>query len=407
MYRGWRVVGGSFVCQAFVNGFFTYAISMLTGPVQESFEVGIEQVMYGLSLGNLLGLVTMPLAGALLDRRSVRAVMAFGLLFFALSISAAAYSQDILQYTLAIGLSMAVVTAFAGPMTASILASRWFTVSRGKAMGISAVGTSAGGVLVPMLIAMWLPEYGWRGALLNLAVVLVVFVLPLIWFTVRGWPRELGLEPEAMSGVESVDVVHGLLGVRQILSMREFWAISLAFGLMFCSYVAILANLTPYVTGLGHTAERASALIMVVAVSSIFGKLSFGIAADRFSRRAGLWTAQAMVISGALLLSTEPGMTLLVLACMLLGFAGGGILPVWGTLTAEVFGLTSYGQAMGLMGPVITLCVLPGFPLAGRLHDLTGSFSLGLMVFAAIVFAAALCLFLLRARPAVAKVQTA
>ena len=51
MFYGWRIVGGSFVSQAFVVGFFTYAVSLLTQPVQESFDVGVEMVMYSLTCG--------------------------------------------------------------------------------------------------------------------------------------------------------------------------------------------------------------------------------------------------------------------------------------------------------------------------------------------------------------------
>ena len=44
MFYGWRIVGGSFLSQAFVVGFFTYAVSLLTKPVQDSFGVSVEAV---------------------------------------------------------------------------------------------------------------------------------------------------------------------------------------------------------------------------------------------------------------------------------------------------------------------------------------------------------------------------
>ena len=43
MFYGWRIVGGGFLSQAFVIGFFTYAVSLLTQPVQETFGVGVER----------------------------------------------------------------------------------------------------------------------------------------------------------------------------------------------------------------------------------------------------------------------------------------------------------------------------------------------------------------------------
>ena len=62
MFYGWRVVGGGFLSQAFVIGFFTYAVSLLTQPVQESFDVSVEMVMYSLTFGTFIGLFAMPIA---------------------------------------------------------------------------------------------------------------------------------------------------------------------------------------------------------------------------------------------------------------------------------------------------------------------------------------------------------
>ena len=56
MFYGWRIVAGSFLSQAFVIGFFTYAVSLLTQPVQESFGVSVEMVMYSLTLGTFISL---------------------------------------------------------------------------------------------------------------------------------------------------------------------------------------------------------------------------------------------------------------------------------------------------------------------------------------------------------------
>ena len=63
---------------------------------------------------------------------------------------------------------------------------------------------------------------------------------------------------------------------------------------------------------------------------------------------------------------------------------------------AKLFGLASYGRAMGLIGPLVTLCVLPAFPLAGRLYDLSGDFKLTLFVFSGVVVAAGVLLIPLR-----------
>lgn len=396
MFYGWRVVGGSFLSQAFAIGFFTYAISLITVPVQQSFDVSIEMVMYSLTFGTFVGLIAMPVAGVLLDRLPARGLFAAGLLFFSLGLWLLGETATIAQYIVVFGLTMALVNALAGSMISSAVVSRWFAANRGKALGVAATGTSIGGVLVPWLITYWLPDYGWRGALQNLSIVILVGVLPIVLWTIRGWPSDIGVQVEQLEHDPDADGALLQLGVKDILRNPNFWWLGISLGLLFSSYSAILANLTPYATQLGHEGAAASRLIMVVAIFGLLGKLVFGAAADVLSHKWALWTAQLLLFTGFLLLAQQPSYSLVILACVLLGLAAGGMLPIWGALIAEIFGLQSYGRAFGLMGPLITVFVMLGFPLVGRLFDVTGDFNLGLWISSALMTVAAVLLVPLR-----------
>jgi len=396
MFYGWRIVGGSFLAQAFVLGFFTYAVSLLTQPVQESFDVGVEMVMYSLTCGTFIGLVTMPIVGILLDKLSVRILFAAGIVLFALGLWLLGQSATIIQYIVIFGMTMALANALAGSMISSAVVSRWFAENRGKALGVAATGTSVGGILVPGLITLWLPDYGWRGTLENLAIVLIVIVLPVVLWTIRSWPSEVGIQESEEGAVGGSASSAAQLNLKDIVSNPNFWWLAGALGLLFSSYTAILSNMTPYATQLGHQEEAASGLIMVVAISGLLGKLLFGMAADRLGHKLALWSAQLLVAVGFAVLAMEPSYPLILLACVSMGLAAGGMLPVWGAFIADIFGLQSYGRAFGLMAPIITLFVMVGFPLTGRLYDVTGSFSLCLWIFSGLMAVAAILVVPLR-----------
>lgn len=396
MFYGWRIVGGSFLSQAFVFGFFTYAVSLLTQPVRESFDVGVEMVMYSLTCGTFMGLFAMPIVGVLLDKLSVRKLFAAGIVLFAVGLWLLSKSATIIQYIVIFGITMALANALAGAMISSAVVSRWFVENRGRALGVAATGTSVGGVLMPGLITFWLPDYGWRGTLENIAIVLIVFVLPVVLWTIRSWPTEVGIQASQQGeGVGSATAA-AELGLKDILRNPNFWWLAAALGLLFSAYAAILSNMTPYAAQLGHSAESASRLIMVVAISGLLGKLLFGMAADLLGHKLALWSAQLLVAIGFVVLAMEPSYSLILLACVSIGLAAGGMLPVWGAFIADIFGLQSYGRAFGLMAPIITLFVMVGYPLTGRLYDATGSFSLCLWIFAALMVVAAMLVVPLR-----------
>ena len=396
MASGWRVVGGSFVSQAFVIGFFTYAVSLLTQPVQESFDASVEMVMYSLTFGTFLSLATTPIVGILIDRISVRRIFVTGILVFALGLWLLAKTETILQYIVIFGVTMALVNALAGSMISSAIVSRWFANNRGKALGVAATGTSVGGVLVPGLMTFWLPDYGWRGSLEYLAAVLLIVVVPVVFWCIRNWPQDTKNDEAVAENARGSVSRAKQLTSKDILANSNFWWLSISLGLLFSTYTAILSNLTPYAAQLGRGSDLASGLIIVVAISGLVGKLLFGAAADIMSHKLALWMAQLLLALGYALLAVAPDYWLVILACMSIGLAAGGMLPVWGALTAEIFGLTSYGRAFGLMGPIVTIFVMVGFPLTGRLYDITGSFALCLWIYTGLMVVAAALLMPLR-----------
>ena len=400
MFYGWRVVAGAFIAQLFVVGFYTYAASLLVGPVKEAFGVSLEQVMYSLAAATVAGLVVQPIAGVLIDRLPVRWLMAAGALVYGLGLLLLARSDGILEYIIVFGVALSLANSFAGPMCASAVIARWFTASRGRAMGIAAIGTSVGGIVVPGVVSAWLADGDWRLALEYFAYAVLLIMLPAVVLLIRGQPADLGMEPEPdASGTATIAEPTQVLQLPDILRDPRFWYIGLCVGLLFAAYSAILSNLTPYATNQGFTPEQASTMIMAVAIGGFAGKLLFGMLADKLPQRVGLWLAQGLVVLAFVALATGPGYTLLLIFCVILGLATGGMLPVWGAMMAQVFGIASYGRAMGLMGPVITLCMLPSYPVVGRLFDASGSYVSSLYLASVVVVVSALLLLPLRVGP--------
>ena len=385
MFFGWRVVAGSFVAMMLVLGFFTYTFTLFVTPLREEFGVGLEAVMYSLTLGTLLGLVVSPLSGILIDRVPIRALMTAGCLLVALGFWAMSRSSSIGMFNLIFALTFSIGNGIAGTMPGSAVVSRWFIRSRGRAMGITTIGTSVGGMTLPGLATWWMAESGWRGTLENFALVALFVVTPWVWFNIRSRPSDLGLLPDGVKedpDAPAAPVETGEApGMLEIVRRKEFWLIGLSVGFLIAAFSATLANLSPYAVELGASKAQASTLITLLAITGLIGKLIFGAAADRFSLKWGLWASQSLVGVALVLMIIQPPYPLLVFAALCLGFATGGLLPVWNSMMALVFGVNSFGRAMGIMGPLITLFVMPAYVLVGRLHDLQGDYTGSLSVF--------------------------
>ena len=402
MFYGWTIVGGVFIAQLFVTGFMTYAFGLMVVPIQTDFGASRAELMYGLTASTIIGLFLSPVIGAMVDKRSIRVLMSIGALIFGAGLYLLSLTENILQFAVVFGIAMAFANLLLGPLTGSPTISRWFSTSRGKALGISAIGTSVGGIVIPALVTHWLETGGWRVCMQNLGSMVLLIVLPYLVIWMRGKPSDKNLTIEG--GVEPPQNDHAAasdeLSTGGVLSHRSFWVIGITMGLLFSTYAAMVANLPAYATDLGAEGGQASRLIMLIAICGLIGKLVFGVAADKISHKLGLFIAIALVMGGMIILAIEPSYPLMMLAAVLLGFAAGGMLPVWGAMMASVFGVTSYGRVMGLMTPVITLFVMPGYQIAGAIYDHTGSYANCFYLFIALLLLAAICLSCLSMPPA-------
>lgn len=392
------MVAGAFVGMVLANGIFTYGFTVLVDPIRNEFDASLAQVMNSLTLGTFFGLLVGPVMGVLIDRYSVRHLMTIGCLATAIGLYGASTAQTIGVFSLGLGATMALSMGMVSSMSGSAAVSRWFTVSRGRALGIAAMGTSFGGIIVPGLLTWWVELYGWRGALQNMAYTAVLLVMPFIWWAIRNRPQDVNLYAEGISAesLQSSATPLQVLGMADIVRMRPFWLIGLSMGMVFASFASMTANLSPYAARLGTGDAAISTMIAVLAISGLVGKFVFGTAADKINLKHGLWAAHALLGTAFAILLVEPPYAALLVAASLIGLSTGGLLPVWNAMVARIFGVESFGRAMGAMGPMITLSIMPAYMLIGHLFDATGSYTQGLWVFSGIIGVAAALLIPLK-----------
>src|SRR5690606_9468998 len=79
----------------------------------------------------------------------------------------------------------------------NVLVSRWFVRNQGLAIGITLAGTSAGGIVFPLLASELIGFYGWRQALAALSFTILGIALPLYLWKARETPRDDELAAEA------------------------------------------------------------------------------------------------------------------------------------------------------------------------------------------------------------------
>jgi MFS family permease len=383
-YR-WVIVAYTLVIQAVTLGILVYCFALFAVPWLDVFNAPRRDVMLPISALQLVVGLCSPLVGRAMDRYPLRNLILTGLVLLLAGLFAASRATALWQILLVYATLFPFAMALMGTLASQTLVTRWFTEKRGLAIGISATGTNVGGVVFPLIVAGWLTDVGWRETMLWLGLVSVVLVGPLTWLVLRRSPPPR----HAATGASSTS--ERLWTTKEILTTHRFWIpgagvvpLTLAFG-------AVQYNLGVLSRDLGMSTDTAANLIAMHAVCMIGGKFFFGAVGDRWDHRYIFWTASTLMALSLIALQGVSSARVLVTGVILMGLAGGGLLPFFGMVFGSRFGVLSFGRVMGFAMLTMTVGAL-GPLAAGWIYDISGSYDLAFQLFALLLLPGAIAM---------------
>jgi sugar phosphate permease len=279
-----------------------------------------------------------------------------------------------------------------GPLPSQVLLSRWFDRTRGKAMGIAYLGIGVGGAIVPLLAKWMTDQFGWRGSLQALGVLIVLIAFPLAYF-VRETPDGDADLKGSQSGAAAGRRLQPSPSIAGILRSPAFYL--LALGSM-CSIAAVGGtnqHLKLYLSlDRGYSQGDAARIISLILAVSIVGRLFMGWLSDRVPRKYVMLAIYLLVASAIPLLLLRPSPSSMYVFAVVFGLGLGGEYLIIPLMAAELFGVRVLGRVMGIVLTADGVAEATAPMLVGYLHDRTGSYDTGFvtLVCAALVGAIAI-----------------
>ena len=354
--RGWVTVGAAFVAMVAVFG-VAYSFGAFFAPMAAEFGTGSGATSLVFSITACCWFLLGSVSGRAVDRVGPRPVLLIGAVALAAGLLATSTAQHLWVGYLGYGLGVGVAVACGYvPMVAVV--SGWFARRRALAVGVAVAGIGVGTLAGAPLAASLIAEYGWRRAHLLLAlggsVLLVVAAV-----AARRPPRSVGEEPWAL---------------RDVVRTREFRAMYVA------TVLASIALFVPFVylptaaVANGVSSVAAAALIGVIGVASVVGRLAIGALADRVGRVRTFQASFAVLAASFLIWLVGGSWPWLSAFAVVLGTGYGGWIALQPTVLAQLFGTRGLGGLVGLVYTAAGVGALIGPPLAGVLVDVTGGY---------------------------------
>jgi MFS family permease len=355
-YR-WVIVaaGGLLGCVA-IGAMFSLPVFLT--PISHATGWSVTGVSSAMTIGFLAMAFGSMMWGTLSDRLGPRIVVLIGSAGLAAALALASRATSLIEFQLVFGLAVGGATAAVfAPMMACVTG--WFDTHRSLAVSL----VSAGMGMAPMTMspfAAWLVSlYDWRTALLIIAAVVAVIMIP-IAFLVRRPPALAS--PASPAATDSDD--GSTMSVSQAMKSPPFIILCLTNFFCCATHSGPIFHTVSYAISCGIPMIAAVSIYSVEGLAGMGGRVAFGLLGDRFGAKRILVIGLLLQAFGALAYFFVRELGAFYAVAAVFGFIYAGIMPLYAVLARENFPLRMMGTVIGGTTMAASLGMATG-PVAG------------------------------------------
>ena len=327
---------GQIVCWAALF----YAFTSLVLPMQRELGWSRPQMMGAFTLGLALWGAATYAMGAAIDRGHDRLVLTGGTALGAVGFVLWSQAHDLATLYAAwtlLGIAMA-ATLYEPAFNA--VTKRFPERFRKAILVLTLVGGFASTLSFPAVAGL-VSAFGWRGALLAMATVLSLGIVPLHAWALQGEPHVRVVSAAADTASDAT--------LREALRRPAFWYLTAAFSLHAFVLAAVFAHIVPAVAEKGLGEAEALAVLVWFGPAQVAGRFAWGaLGGGRTPRGLALAVIAGIPLALALFAVAErvPG---LLAFTLVFGLANGLVTIVRGSLVPDYFGRAQVGRISGAM----------------------------------------------------------
>ncbi len=376
IYYGWWIVLASFITAFYVAGIVFYGFTAFIEPLANEFGWSYTQISLAASLRGLeMGLLA-PFVGILVDRFGSRKLLLSGVLVLGFGVILLGFTQSLAMFYGAFLLIAFGAGGCTSVVTMTAVAN-WFDKNVGKAMGVTASGFGASGLIIPLIVWM-IAVFGWRMTLIILGIGMWIIGVPAA-FVMRNKPEmatngSLTENSDKGNDLSQKQRDDKRFRFTEILKKKSFLFVNLAEVIRLMALMAVVTHIMPYLSTMNISRVGSGLMAAGIPLLSISGRFGFGWLGDIFEKKYVMAISFSLMALGMLALChiKMTGMIYIFLILFSNGF--GGIAALRGALLKEYYGKNDFGKYLGVMLGFGACGGIIGPTTAGWVFDMTGSY---------------------------------
>jgi OFA family oxalate/formate antiporter-like MFS transporter len=365
----WIALLASIVIQLCLGGLYAWSAFEKTLQQNYALEAAQTQLIFGLLVTTFT--VSMIFAGRLMERRSAVLAAAVGGVLFGGGYILASFSGGsfpLLLLTISGLVGAGTGFAYVCPIA---ICMKWFPTHKGLITGIAVAGFGAGAIVLSNAAKAMFDA--------NMDVLTIFRYVGIVYGAIVLLSAMAMVSPGHMIDAPK-RVPHSL---KSLMGDSFYWALTIA---IFCGTFAgllIIGSLKSIGISMGIDENSAILAISIYAIGNAAGRISWGFLADKLKSRA-VWMLLILIMLAMIfmgLLNQVPPHTIgFMTAAALVGFGFGGCFIVFAAQVANRYGPDHVGSVYPMVFLAYGISGVFGPWTGGKLSDMTGSYTPGILV---------------------------
>ena len=348
-------------------GLTSTCMSFFLAPICDHLQVGMGQVSIIFSLMTVTGALMNPVLGKYAGKNGVRNILLVsgiwtGVGFFLLSMA------NSLMILYAVSFAMGCFAGSCAALCGNVIVQQAYMGPQASGiLGVVMAGSGVGGMIFSLIIPGMITSGGWQFAMQLMALLWLVLMWAAAFILGNGKPVQFASLEKSVG-----------LGMTQQEAMKSpKLYLMMVIIVVICACCGVQQQIPTLLAYHGFAAAQVSVMVSMLTAFLAAGKVAQGILYGRLGIQKGGYLMMLVFAAGFLTLLSK---ALVYPGLVLLAFGLGIYTTLLPQITRQIFGSREYAAIWSLIATVGSVGTFAATPVWGLVYDITGSYTLGLIV---------------------------